>query len=61
MFSEDALALRFAETNGDALRFVAMWPRWFEWAANRWRPDTKLHAMTLARETCRTAAGGLEC
>jgi putative DNA primase/helicase len=57
MLSEDALALRFAETNGDTLRFVAVWPRWFEWATNRWRADEKLHAMSLARETCRQAAG----
>jgi hypothetical protein len=51
------VALRFAETNGDALRFVAVWPRWFEWSANRWRADEKLHAMSLARVTCRQAAG----
>jgi putative DNA primase/helicase len=38
MLSEDALALRFAETN-DGLRFVAPWSRWIEWAASRWRPD----------------------
>jgi putative DNA primase/helicase len=59
MLSEDALALHFAETN-DGLRFVAPWSRWFEWAASRWRPDEKLHTMSLARETCRQAAGGVE-
>jgi hypothetical protein len=59
MFSEDALALRFAETN-DGLRFVAPWSRWLEWSTNRWRADEKLHAMSLARETCRQAAGGVE-
>jgi hypothetical protein len=58
--SEDALALRFAETNGDALRFVAVWPRWFEWTTNRWRADEKLHAMSLARATCREAAEGVK-
>ena len=57
MLSEDALALRFAETNSDTLRFVAVWPRWFEWTTNRWRADEKLHAMSLARVTCRQAAG----
>ena len=54
--TKDALALRFAETNVD-LRFVAVWPRWFEWTTNRWRADEKLHAMSLARVTCRQAAG----
>jgi putative DNA primase/helicase len=55
-FSDDALALRFAEKHADALRFVAPWARWLEWDQNRWRIDQKLRTMSLARDLCREAA-----
>jgi putative DNA primase/helicase len=55
-YSEDALALRFAELHSDGLRFVSLWSRWLEWASGNWRADKKLHTMSLAREICRQAA-----
>jgi hypothetical protein len=54
--SHDALAVRFADLHVGDMRFAATMGRWFVWDTNRWRPDEKLHAMTLAREVCREAA-----
>jgi putative DNA primase/helicase len=57
-FSDDALALRFADAHAQTLQFVAPWSRWFEWDDNIWRTDQKLHTMSLARELCREVAKG---
>ncbi len=57
-YSDDALALQFADQHADGLRFVAPWSRWLEWTKGSWRVDEKLHTMSLARETCRQAARG---
>src|SRR5262249_49425308 len=53
--SHDALALRFADLHVEDMRFAALWGKWFEWSADRWRPDEKLHVMTMARPVCRQA------
>jgi putative DNA primase/helicase len=34
-FSDDALALRFAERYGDELRYVAKWSQWLRWTGTR--------------------------
>jgi putative DNA primase/helicase len=58
-FSDEALALRFAERHSADLRFVAAWNRWLSWDGRRWRFDVTLHAYDLARAICREAAS--EC
>jgi putative DNA primase/helicase len=58
-FSDDALALRFADRHSADLRFVAGWGKWLRWDAARWRFDDTLHAYDLARRVCREAAA--EC
>ncbi len=58
-FTDDALALRFAEANVDRLRYVAALGRWFIWDETRWTPDDTLQARDLARRICREASA--EC
>ena len=58
-FSDEALALRFAERHATTLRFVAGWNRWMEWDSKCWRRDDTLAAFDLARAVCRAAAA--EC
>ena len=55
-YSDEALALRFAERHADDLRYVAAWGKWFTWDGKRWRVDDKLHAFDCARHICREAA-----
>jgi putative DNA primase/helicase len=55
-FSDENLALRFADTHKDRLRYVAKWGRWLEWNGNKWKFEDTLHAMDLARGLCRSAA-----
>jgi putative DNA primase/helicase len=58
-FSDEALALRFAERHAADLRFVAAFGRWHEYDDVRWRADDTLHAFDQARHVCREAAN--EC
>jgi putative DNA primase/helicase len=58
-FSDEALALRFAERHQNELRYVATWGRWLFWTGTHWRYDDTLHAFDLARRVCREAAA--EC
>jgi phage/plasmid-associated DNA primase len=55
-FSDEALALRFAERHASDLRFVAAWSKWLSWAETHWRPDDTLHAFDRARQIVRGAA-----
>jgi putative DNA primase/helicase len=60
-FSDEALALAFAERHADDLRYVAAWGRWLLWTGSHWRHDDTLRAFSLAREICRMwAATALE-
>jgi putative DNA primase/helicase len=59
IFSDEALALRFAERHANDLRFVAAWNKWLSWDGSRWRFDVTLHAYDLARAICREASS--EC
>lgn len=59
-FSDESLALRFAEEHADSLRYVAAWSRWLQWDGQRWKFDDTLHAFDLARRICREAADGCE-
>ena len=58
-FTDEALALRFAETHANGLRYVAAWNRWLRWDGTRWQFDDTLFAFDLARKICRRAAA--EC
>lgn len=55
-FSDEALALRFAELHANDLRYVAAWGRWLSWSGTRWQFDDTLGAYDLARKVCRAAA-----
>ena len=55
-FSDEALALRFAELHADDLRYVAAWGRWLSWDGARWQFDDTLAAYDLVRKVCRVAA-----
>jgi putative DNA primase/helicase len=58
VFSEEALALLFAERHADRLRFVARRNQWFAWDGTRWRLDETRKVFSLAREVCREVAIG---
>jgi len=58
-FSDEALALRFAERHRNDLRYVAAWSRWLSWDGTRWIFDDTLCAFDRARRICREAAA--EC
>jgi putative DNA primase/helicase len=58
-FSDEALALRFAEQHEDDLRYVAAWNRWLRWTGTHWLVDDTLGAFDLVRIICREAAS--EC
>jgi len=58
-FSDEALALRFADRHADDLRYVAVWNKWLVYAGHVWRPDETIAAFDHARAVCREAAA--EC
>jgi hypothetical protein len=58
-YSDEALALRFAERYADKLRYVAAWTKWLIWNGHYWQFDDTLKAFDYARMTCRGAAS--EC
>jgi putative DNA primase/helicase len=55
-FSDDALALHFAEIHADDLRHVAAWNKWLSWDGTHWTFDATLAAWNEARKICRVAA-----
>jgi putative DNA primase/helicase len=55
-FTDEALALRFAELHAGDLRYVASWSKWLHWTGNRWQLDETLLAFNEARAVCREAA-----
>ncbi len=58
-FSDEALALGFAEAYRDELRYVAAWSKWMIYDGGRWALDDTLKAFNLSRVVCRKAAA--EC
>jgi putative DNA primase/helicase len=58
-FSDDALALRFADRHESRLRFVVKWSAWLAWNSSHWKFEDTLLAFDYARILCREAAG--EC
>jgi putative DNA primase/helicase len=58
-FSEDRLALRFAERHGSDLRYVSAWGKWLAWTGTHWKIENTLAVFDMARKICREAAA--EC
>jgi putative DNA primase/helicase len=56
VFSDDALALEFADRHAPDLRFVAIWNKWLFWDRAHWQFEETLRAWDFAREVCRAAA-----
>jgi putative DNA primase/helicase len=55
-FTDEALALRFAEKHAHNLRFVSAWGKWLSWSGTHWKIDDTLLAFDLSRAICREAA-----
>ena len=55
-FSEEALALQYAEEHAPRLRYVSEWGKWMLWDGSCWKQDNTLHALDLARQLCHAAA-----
>jgi putative DNA primase/helicase len=55
-FSDEALALQFADKHATDLRYVASLGRWHIWTGSHWRADDTMQAFDLARAVCRSAA-----
>lgn len=53
-FSDEALAITFAQRHADNLRYVAKFGRWMSWTGQFWRSDDTLHAFNLARDLSRS-------
>lgn len=58
-FSDEALALRFADMHANDLRFVAAWGKWYRWTGTHWKVDDTMFAFNQARVLCRQVAA--EC
>jgi putative DNA primase/helicase len=56
VFSDESLALVFAEEYAARLRYVAKWSRWMLWNGKCWIEDETLAGFNLARSICRMAA-----
>jgi putative DNA primase/helicase len=59
LFTDEALALRFAMRHALKLRYVAGSSRWFIYTGKQWAADETLHAFDMARLVCREASA--EC
>src|SRR6266404_6097244 len=59
LFTDEALALRFAALHAADLRYVAAASKWFNYTGKQWRADDTLYAFDLARMVCRKASA--EC
>jgi putative DNA primase/helicase len=55
-FSDEALALLFAERYGEKLRFVAAMGKFYIWKENVWRVDDTLEVYDWGRRLCREVA-----
>jgi putative DNA primase/helicase len=55
-FSDDELALSFADRHADDLRYVADWGRWLRWDGKRWQLDRSLAVFDSVRTRLRATA-----
>src|SRR5437016_854444 len=58
-YTDEALALCFAEKHECEIRYVATWGKWLVYDGKRWAVDETLKHFDFARRICRTAAA--EC
>jgi putative DNA primase/helicase len=58
-FSEESLALLFAERHANELRYVAKWGRWLHYDGRQWKFDDTRRAFSLALRLCREVANGM--
>jgi putative DNA primase/helicase len=59
-FSDEKLALNFAEKHADDLRYVAAWGKWLVWTGTYWKRDVTLLVFDLSRAECRAASARAE-
>src|SRR4051794_26372426 len=52
-YTDEALAIHFAELHANDLRFVAPWSKWLHWTGKHWELDDTLLAFHMARAVCR--------
>lgn len=55
-FTEEGLALAFAEKHKNSLRYVKMWSAWMSFSGRHWQKEETLLAYDLIRTDCREAA-----
>ena len=55
-YSDDALALRFADKHAAKWRYVDKWGKWLHWDGKRWREDDVRRVFNLVRKSNRRAA-----
>jgi putative DNA primase/helicase len=55
-FSDDSLAVRFANRHAGVLRYVAAWTTWLHFTGGRWQQERTRYAFDLARAICREGA-----
>ncbi len=55
-FSDESLALQFADLHADDLRYVAAWGKWLHWEGSHWEFEDTALAFDLARQICRESA-----
>jgi putative DNA primase/helicase len=55
-YTDDEIALLFAERHEDDLRYVAAWNRWLRFDGRRWAADRTRQAFALVRDLCRELA-----
>jgi putative DNA primase/helicase len=56
LFSEEGMALSFADKYSEFLRYVNVWRIWMKWTGTRWAKEDTLWAYDLIRKECRLAA-----
>ena len=59
-FSEEAMALIFADRHASHLRYVSKWGRWKKYDGQRWVDDERLEVYDFARIICREVAQDAE-
>jgi hypothetical protein len=55
-FSDEALALSFAEQHASSLRYIAAQGRWYRWLGTHWIIDDTLHVLNQVRRHNRLKA-----
>jgi putative DNA primase/helicase len=56
LYSEEAIALLFADKHAAELRYVAKWGTWLRYRGTRWEIDETYDIFSLARNLCRQIA-----